>query len=111
MHAKACAAALELLASVGRFNVASPSARLPTRIGIASGAITTAPIGAFNHFEFRPVGETVVTAARLQELNKLLGTRILAAEPVLRGVDGIPHAGRGHVHSARQVGAHAERSS
>jgi adenylate cyclase len=88
MHAKAIAAALELLASVERFNAASPSGRLPTRIGLASGPITTAPIGAFNHFEFRPVGETVVTAARLQELNKMLGTRLLATEQTLRGADG-----------------------
>jgi adenylate cyclase len=87
MHARAGSAALELLASVEQFNAASPGARLPTRIGIASGSITTTPIGAFNHYEFRPVGDTVVTATRLQELNKALGTRITAAESAIRGLD------------------------
>jgi adenylate cyclase len=88
MHARAASAALELLASVEQFNAASPGARLPTRVGIASGSITTTPIGAFNHYEFRPVGDTVVTATRLQELNKALGTRITAAESATRGLDG-----------------------
>ena len=57
-------------------------------MGIASGPITTTPIGAFNHYEFRPVGDTVVTATRLQELNKVLGTRTTAAESAIRGLDG-----------------------
>ncbi len=87
MHARAAGAALELLASVEQFNAASPGARLPTRVGIASGPITTTPIGAFNHYEFRPVGDTVVTATRLQELNKVLGTRTTAAESAIRGLD------------------------
>lgn len=87
MHPRAASAALELLASVEQFNAASPGARLPTRVGIASGPITTTPIGAFNHYEFRPVGDTVVTATRLQELNKALGTRIAAAESAIRGLD------------------------
>ncbi len=88
MHARAAGAALELLASVDQFNAASPGARLPTRVGIASGPITTTPIGAFNHYEFRPVGDTVVTATRLQELNKVLGTRTTASESAVRGLDG-----------------------
>ena len=46
-------------------------------------------MGAVNHFEFRPVGDTVVTSVRLQALNKQLGTRILAAEPVIRGQDAL----------------------
>ena len=87
MHSRAAGAALELLASVEQFNAASPGARLPTRVGIASGSITTTPIGAFNHYEFRPVGDTVVTATRLQELNKVLGTRTTAAESAIRGLD------------------------
>jgi adenylate cyclase len=88
MHARAAGAALELLASVDQFNAASPGARLPTRVGIASGPMTTTAIGAFNHYEFRPVGDTVVTATRLQELNKVLGTRTIAAESAIHGLDG-----------------------
>jgi adenylate cyclase len=87
LHRKACSAALELMSAVDHFNAASPSARLPTRIGICGGEVTTMTMGAVNHFEFRPVGDTVVTSSRLQELNKLLGTRILATESMIRGLD------------------------
>ena len=88
LHNKVCGAAVELVGAVDRFNAAS-AARLPTRIGISGGFVTTTAMGAFNHYEFRPVGETVVTSFRLQDLNKLLGTRILAAEPVVREPDGL----------------------
>lgn len=88
LHHKACGAALELVSAVDRFNAASLT-RLPTRIGISGGFVTTSAMGAFNHYEFRPVGETVVTSFRLQDLNKMLGTRILAAEPVVRELDGL----------------------
>jgi adenylate cyclase len=88
LHNKVCGAALELVSAVDRFNAAS-AARLPTRIGISGGFVTTTAMGAFNHYEFRPVGETVVTSFRLQDLNKMLGTRILAAEPVVREPDGL----------------------
>ncbi|PWT70593.1 MAG: hypothetical protein C5B46_09220, partial [Proteobacteria bacterium] len=87
MHAKACGAALELKSAVDEFNATSTGGRLPTRIGISAGPVTTSAIGAFDRFEFRPVGDTVVTSARLQELSKMLGTRILAAEPVVQGLE------------------------
>jgi len=87
LHLKATGAALELMAAVEQFNAASPTARLPTRIGISAGPVSTTPVGAVNHYEFRPVGDTVVTATRLQELNKQLGTRVLATEAAVRGVD------------------------
>ena len=83
LHNKVCAAALELASAVDRFNAVSAT-RLPTRIGISGGFVTTTAMGAFNHYEFRPVGETVVTSFRLQDLNKMLGTRMLAAEPMVR---------------------------
>jgi adenylate cyclase len=89
LHLKASGAALELMSAVDRFNAASPTLRLPTRIGLSGGEVATSPMGAVNHFEFRPVGDTVVTSVRLQTLNKELGTRILAAEPVIRGLDAL----------------------
>jgi adenylate cyclase len=66
LHVKATGAALELMAAVNQFNAASPSARLPTRIGISAGSVSTTAMGAVNHYEFRPVGDTVVTSTRLQ---------------------------------------------
>jgi len=76
-----------LMAAVDRFNSESQNP-LKTRIGIASGFVTTLPMGAFNHWEFRPVGDAVNTASRLQELNKMLGTRILISDTLTSGTDG-----------------------
>src|SRR4051794_14793038 len=88
LHNTVCSAAIELVSAVDRFNAASMT-RLPTRIGISGGFVTTTAVGAFNHYEFRPVGETVVTSFRLQDLNKMLGTRMLVAEPVVRDAQGL----------------------
>ena len=88
LHNTVCGAAIELVSAVDRFNDGAVT-RLPTRIGISGGFVTTTAVGAFNHYEFRPVGETVVTSFRLQDLNKMLGTRMLAAEPVVRDAQGM----------------------
>ena len=45
-------------------------------------------IGAIDHYEYRPVGEVVNTAARIESLNKHLGTRILVSREVLHQLDG-----------------------
>jgi adenylate cyclase len=44
-------------------------------------------IGAAGHYEYRPVGDIVNTASRIEGLNKHLGTRILASEEVARHLD------------------------
>jgi adenylate cyclase len=88
LHNKVCGAAVELTSAIDRFNAAAVT-RLPTRIGISGGFVTATAMGAFNHYEFRPVGETVVTSFRLQDLNKMLGTRILATESIVRDAEGL----------------------
>ena len=45
-----------------------------------AGEILLGNIGTIDHFEYRPVGDIVNTASRLEGLNKYLGTRILASE-------------------------------
>ena len=88
LHKKSCRAALELMSSVDTFNAESKNP-LQTRVGISSGFVTTSPMGAFNHYEFRPVGDAVNTSFRLQELNKMLTTRILVSDTVATGIDGL----------------------
>ena len=76
----ACRAAIQITESVRRFNSEADHLPLPTRIGIHSGEILLGNIGALDHFEYRPVGDIVNTAARLEGLNKFLGTQMLTSE-------------------------------
>ena len=59
------------------------------RIGLHYGYLLMGNIGAESHFEYAPVGDIVNTASRIEGLNKLLGTRILASEATVEGVAGI----------------------
>lgn len=83
----ACLSALDIERGVCRFNQTSPYTQLPTRIGLHSGQILLGNIGAGDHYEYRPVGDIVNTAARIEGLNKYLGTRILASEEVITQLD------------------------
>jgi adenylate cyclase len=76
----ACRAAVQIADSVQRFNANAEHLPLPTRIGIHAGEILLGNIGALDHFEYRPVGDIVNTASRLEGLNKFLGTRMLISE-------------------------------
>jgi adenylate cyclase len=84
---KACLAALDIYNSVELFKHSSDTLYLPTRIGLHSGFISLGSIGAMNRYEYRPIGDIVNTAARIENLNKYLGTRILVSEEVLHRID------------------------
>jgi adenylate cyclase len=86
---KACQAALQIHAAVDQFNRRHPETSLPTRIGLHYGYLLMGNIGAESHFEYAPVGDIVNTASRIEGLNKLLGTRILASEEAIQGITGI----------------------
>lgn len=81
---EACYAALETKATIDEFNNTSQYP-LPTRFGLHFGEMMMGNVGGKKLLFFRAVGDTVNTAARLEELNKLLGTRILATSAVLEG--------------------------
>jgi adenylate cyclase len=78
----ACKAALAIDAAMHSPQEAG-SFRLPTRTGLHAGEIVMGNIGAVDHFEYRPVGDIVNTASRLEGLNKQLGTRILVSADIL----------------------------
>jgi adenylate cyclase len=44
-------------------------------------------VGGAHHYEYRAVGDIVNTASRIQGLNKALGTRVLASEATVEGLD------------------------
>jgi len=85
----ACQAALQVITAIDDFNRQHPDTPLPTRIGLHYGYLLIGNIGAGSHFEYAPIGDIVNTASRIEGLNKLLGTRVLASEEAIQGVVGI----------------------
>ena len=86
----ACIAAIEISKTINQYATSDIAAKLHTRLGLHAGEILLGNIGAGDHFEYRPVGDIVNTASRIEGLNKHLGTRILASEEVIAGLDQIP---------------------
>ena len=60
---------------------------MPTRIGLHSGDIALGNVGSKDHLEFRAVGDTVNTAARIESMGKQLGVNLLASDEVVRSQD------------------------
>jgi adenylate cyclase len=88
LRRQACLAALEIASAVQRFNDAAGARQLPTRIALHCGHMLLGSVGAGAHYEYRPVGDIVITATRIEGLNKVLGTQILVSEEGLKHVDG-----------------------
>ncbi len=88
LRTKACEAALDILTAVKKFNEMHRGTPLPTRMGLHGGRILLGTVGGTAHYEYRPVGDVISTACRLEGLNKHLGTRTLASKTVLDGVEG-----------------------
>ncbi len=89
-RAQACRAAIEIMAAGGSPGASGPY--LPTRIGLHCGEVALGNVGAGEHFEYRAVGDIVNTAQRIEDLNKRLGTRVLASAEVLQGLAEKPDA-------------------
>jgi adenylate cyclase len=86
LRLRACQAALEIAESTERFNQEHmPDRRLPTRIGLAMGVVTIRSDADRGVFEI--VGDTVNIAARLRDLNRDLGSRVLASADVIEGLE------------------------
>ncbi len=88
LRKQACLAAVDIRSAVNCFNQSYDSVQMQTRIGLHSGHILVGNIGAMDHYEYRPVGDIVNTTARIEGLNKHLGTQILLSEDVLNHLNG-----------------------
>jgi len=92
LRRQACLAALEVAKAVHRFNGTLGTVEnlnLPTRVGVHSGQIFLGNIGAGDHYEYGPTGDTVNSASRMDGLNKYLGTEVLASEEIVAQIDGL----------------------
>jgi class 3 adenylate cyclase len=79
----ACAAvraAIDIQRAVGSRTFGDHGVALATRIGISTGPVIGGSVGAGKRMSFTLLGDTVNLAARLEELNKHHGTRILVSE-------------------------------
>ncbi len=87
---QAVRAAVESQGAVAAFNAAHPEHRLATRIGLHSGAIVLGHVGAGDRFEYRPVGDIVNTASRIENLGKHLRVYTLASDEVASSQQVVP---------------------
>ncbi len=85
---RACVAALDIARVVDRFNRSAGPWRLPIRIGLHAGQMFLGNVGTTDHYEYRPSGDIVNTASRIENLNKALGTVKLISREVLHRLDG-----------------------
>ena len=88
LRISACEAALDIIDALDKFNrQQGEHMALPTRLGLHSGEMLVGSIGGSHHYEYRAVGDIVNTASRIQGLNKVLGTRLLASQETIEGMD------------------------
>jgi class 3 adenylate cyclase len=79
----ACAAvraALDIQRATASRTFGSYGVAFATRVGISSGPVIGGSVGAGQRLSFTLLGDTVNLAARLEELNKHHGTRILVSQ-------------------------------
>jgi len=60
-----------------------------TRIGVHSGEVIVGNFGGKTLFDYRALGDPINTAARLESVNKHLGTRVCVSEALLEGCSGV----------------------
>jgi class 3 adenylate cyclase len=75
----AVGAAIDIQRAVGSRTFGDMGVALVTRIGISTGHVIGGSVGAGKRLTFTLLGDTVNLAARLEQLNKDYGTRILVS--------------------------------
>ena len=83
---RAIQAALEAVAAVAQFKERHALLSQSLRIGLEVGMVYVGHAGGGGHFVYSIVGDCANTAARVEGLNKQLGTQLLATRSVVEGV-------------------------
>lgn len=101
-EAAACRAAL---AALRAWEPEARARKLDVRVGLHCGEVLVGNVGTRSRFSYTAIGDAVNLSSRLENLNKLYGTRILASatfrklagesEFVWRALDRVGVAGRG----------------
>ena len=86
---EAVLAALDAVAAIEAFAQARGGLALNPRIGMQDGHFYLGHTGGGGRMAYSILGDPANTAARLESLNKHLGTHILAAASVLDGLDDV----------------------
>ncbi|HWP65207.1 MAG TPA: adenylate/guanylate cyclase domain-containing protein, partial [Candidatus Limnocylindria bacterium] len=88
---RACAAALEMQATVERLNVGWRERGLPRieiGVGINTGFAIVGNFGSERRFSYTAIGDTVNLASRLEGLNKTYGTHLLISNETRQATGG-----------------------
>ncbi|KAH3731450.1 adenylate cyclase [Pelomyxa schiedti] len=100
------------LDELNKENVAKGLPELQFRAGINTGAVLVGNFGSPDRFDYTVLGDTVNVAARLEQLNKEFGTKLLISESAYKCV-----VGRFSIHSkgdiairGREAKAHTGKS-
>jgi adenylate cyclase len=80
----ALAAAIEVSETINRFAQEHEVSHLDSRVGLDRGSVYIGHSGGGGRFAYSIVGDAANTAARLESLNKQLGTRILITDRLAR---------------------------
>jgi adenylate cyclase len=88
IRASALTAALEAVHIIERFKQRYSMLSQSLRIGIETGMVYVGHAGGGGHFVYSIVGDCANTAARIEGLNKHLGTQVLASGSAIEGVEG-----------------------
>jgi adenylate cyclase len=86
-QARACRAAMLLQARLVQFDSASQALPLRTRVGLHTGIACVGNVGSIERFDYTAIGDSVNLASRLEGLNKILGTNVLATRDIQKTVE------------------------
>ncbi len=90
---RAMACALEMDAFADQYAQARQAEGIPfgkTRIGVHCGEVIVGNFGGRNIFDYRALGDPINTAARLESVNKHLGTRMCVSAAILADCPAAP---------------------